>query len=129
MMVNAFIMSRLDYCNSLCCGLPKREIDKLQGVQYCAARLVSGIRSSDRITPVMKDLHWFNIGARIAFKILLLTFKILNNLAPYYFLFITCQISTGSFTPFIYWFPFTSSSCKYPDFRLPLIFILSVEDL
>ena len=38
------------------CGLPKREIDKLQRAQNCAARLVSGIRS-DHVTPVMKDLH------------------------------------------------------------------------
>ena len=63
------------------CGLPKREIDKLQRVQNWAARLVSGIRS-DHVTPVMKDLHWLPIGACIDFKILLLTFKILNNLAP-----------------------------------------------
>ena len=32
----------------------------------------------------MKDLHWLPIGARIDFKILLLAFKILNDLAPYY---------------------------------------------
>ena len=46
-----------------------------------ATRFVSGIRS-DHVTPVMKDLHWLPIGARIHFKILLLTFKILNDLAP-----------------------------------------------
>ena len=84
MIVNAFVTSCLDYCNSLYCGLPKRELDKLQRVQNCAARLVSGIRRSDDITPVMKDLHWLLIGARIDLKILLLTFKSLNDLAPYY---------------------------------------------
>ena len=83
MIVNAFL-SRLDYCNSLYCALPKREIDKLQRVQNCSPRLVSGIRRSDHITLVMKDLHWIPIGARIDFKILLLTLKILNDLAPYY---------------------------------------------
>ena len=39
--------------NSLYCGLDNREIDKLQRVQNCAARLVSGIRRCDLITPVM----------------------------------------------------------------------------
>ena len=64
-------------------GLPKRELDKLQRVQNYAARLVSGIRS-DHITPVMKDLHWLPIGARIDFKILLLTFKSSIDLTPYW---------------------------------------------
>ena len=41
-------------------------------------------RVPDHITPVMRDLHWLNIGAHINFKILFLTFKILNDLAPYY---------------------------------------------
>ena len=74
MTLSAFVTSRLDYCNSLYCGLPKREIDKLQRVQNCAAHLVSGIRS-DHVTPVMKDLHCLPIGACIDFKVLLLTFK------------------------------------------------------
>ena len=41
-----------------------------------AYRLVSGIRRSDHITPVMKELHWLAIHGRIDFKILLLTCKI-----------------------------------------------------
>ena len=73
MMVDAFVMSCLDYRNSLYCGIPKREIDKVQCVQNCAARLVSGIRRSDHVTPVMTD------GACVEFKILLLTFRILND--------------------------------------------------
>ena len=52
MMVNAFVTLCFDYCNNLYCGLPKREIDKLQRVQNCAACLVLGTRRSDHITPV-----------------------------------------------------------------------------
>ena len=84
MMVNAVVTLCFDYCNNLYCGLPKREIDKLQRVQNCAACLVLGTRRSDHITPVMKDLHWLPTGACIDFKILLLRFKILKDLAPYY---------------------------------------------
>ena len=47
LMVNAFIMLRLDYCNSLYCGLPKQEIDNPRRVQYGVALLVSGIRRSN----------------------------------------------------------------------------------
>ena len=47
-------------------------------------RLVSGKRRSVDITPVMEVLHLLAIGARIGFKTLLLKFKILIDLAPYY---------------------------------------------
>ena len=80
MMVYAFVMSCLDYCNILYCGFPKRDIDMLQRVQNCATCLVLGIRRSDHITPVVKVLHWLPIGACIDFKILLLRFKILKDL-------------------------------------------------
>ena len=73
MMVDAFVMSCLDYRNSLYCGVPEQEIDKVQCVQNCATCLVSGIRRSDHVTPVLTD------GAYIEFKILLLTFRILND--------------------------------------------------
>ena len=63
-MVNALVMLRPDYCNSLHCGLPKREIDKLQRIHNCAACLLSGIRRWDHITPV-KALQWLPIHARI----------------------------------------------------------------
>lgn len=38
----------------------------------------------DRITPILADLHWLPIKYCIDFKILLLTFKIINNIAPSY---------------------------------------------
>ena len=38
----------------------------------------------NHITPVLKDLHWLPIKLRIIFKILLLTYKCLNDLAPDY---------------------------------------------
>ena len=36
------------------------------------------------ITPVLKNLHWLPIKSRITFKILLLTYKILNGQSPSY---------------------------------------------
>ena len=82
--IHAFISSRLDYCNSLLAGIPNCVLEKLQYLQNSAARLLSGTRKHDHITPVLKSLHWLPVRYRIDFKILLLTFKALNGQAPKY---------------------------------------------
>ena len=83
-LVHAFISSKLDFSNALLYGLPKSVIDKLQYVQNCAARLVTRTRSSEHITPVLRRLHWLPVRQRITCKILLLTYKALNGMAPKY---------------------------------------------
>ena len=82
MLVHAFVSSRLDYCSSLLYGLPKESLKKLQHVQNVATRIVTHSRKCDHTTPVLCQLHWLRIEERIVFKILLLTFKCLNGLAP-----------------------------------------------
>ena len=55
----AFISCRLDYCNSLLYGLPDTLLRKLQSVQNATARLITGTRHSDHISPVLglRELH------------------------------------------------------------------------
>ena len=82
-LVHSLVSSRIDYCNSLLYGVPEYKTDRLQRVLNIAARIVT--RSNpDHITPVLKKLHWLRIRFRVCFKILLLTYKCLNNLAPEY---------------------------------------------
>ena len=79
--VHAFVTSKVDYCNT---GLPRFLLQKLQRVLNCAARLVCHSRKFDNIIPIMIELHWLPIEQRVHFKILLITFKALNQLAPMY---------------------------------------------
>ena len=83
-LIHAFITSRLDNGNSLLFGLPDYLIEKLQRIQNNAARILTRAAKYEHITPVLQDLHWLPVESRIKFKILLLTFKCLNSLAPEY---------------------------------------------
>ena len=85
-LIHSLVTSRLDYCNSLLYGVPKYKLKQLQRIQNIAARVVTLTRCSpeNHITPILKSLHWLPIAIRIDFKILLLTYKCVNNLAPDY---------------------------------------------
>ena len=83
-LVHAFITSKIDYCNALFVGLPAKLTDKLQKVQNAAARMVTGSRKYDHITPELFKLHWLPVKQRIKFKIILLTYKAMNGLSPEY---------------------------------------------
>jgi len=63
-------------------GLPKKSIAPLQRVQNAAARLIT--RTRKHITPILKDLHWLPVAEQIKYKVLMLTYRTVNNLAPVY---------------------------------------------
>ena len=83
-LIHSFVSNRIEYCNSLLYGVPKCHIDKLQRVENSASRLVVTQGKFCHITPVLHQLHWLPVSFRINFKILLLTFKAIHELAPSY---------------------------------------------
>ena len=65
------VTSRLDYCNGLLCGITDELLCRLQKVQNNAARVVSGSKKYNHITPVLKDLHWLPIRKKIIIIIII----------------------------------------------------------
>jgi Reverse transcriptase (RNA-dependent DNA polymerase) len=60
-LVHLFVLSRLDYRNSILAGLPKSAIMPLQRVQNAAARLILDLRMNEHVTPALRQLHWLPI--------------------------------------------------------------------
>ena len=83
-LIHAFVMSRIDYCNSLFVKLPKSSLKLLQSVQNFAARLVFRRSLYCHIKPLLSELHWLPVISRIDFKILLITYKVVHFSVPKY---------------------------------------------
>ena len=50
------VISRLDYCNSVCVGLPMKSIHRLQLAHNAAARVVTKSFKFEHITPLLRCL-------------------------------------------------------------------------
>ncbi len=76
LLVQAIVISRLDYCNAPLAGLPSCTIKPLQMIQNAAARLVFSEHKRAHVTPLFISLHWLSVVARIKFKTLMLTYSV-----------------------------------------------------
>ena len=94
--VHALVTSRVDYCNSLSCGLPASQLSKVQRVLNTAARFVCCAPRFSHITPLMYELHWLPLKQRIHFKILLFAFKAIHGIAPTYIQHLVSLKSQGA---------------------------------
>ncbi len=83
LLVQALVISRLDYCNGLLAGLPSNTIKPLQIIQNAAARLVFNEPKRAHVTPLFVSLHCLPVAARIQFKTL--EYRTTTGSAPSYF--------------------------------------------
>ena len=82
--VHALVTLKLDYGNAVLFGINGRLLNKLQMTQNSAARLIMRQRRRDHITPVLIALHWLPIRFRVMYKLLVVTFLAIHNIAPAY---------------------------------------------
>ena len=60
-LVSAFVLSRIDYCNSLLFGSTNDVISHLQRIQSYAARVILHLHKSSNIATYLKSLHWLPV--------------------------------------------------------------------
>ena len=82
--VQALVISHLDFCNELYIGLPEKDIACLQRVQNFAAKTILKRAKYDSATESLYKLHWLPISKRIEYKIIITVFKCLQGCAPEY---------------------------------------------
>ena len=82
--LNSLVFSKSLYCSSVWANTTKKNIDLLQTVQNFAARIVSGPRKFDHVTPILKQLQWLPIIKQLMVRDATMVFKCFNGHASPY---------------------------------------------
>ena len=83
-LVSAFVLSRIDYCNSLLFGSTHEVTSHLQRIQNYAARVILRLPKSSNITTHLKSLHWLPDKVKSTYKIACLCYHCHSSTAPSY---------------------------------------------
>ena len=83
-LVSSFVLSRIDYCNSLLFGYTHDVTSHLQRIQNYAARVILRLPKSSNVTTHLKSLHWLPVKVRSTYKIACLCYHCHSSTAPSY---------------------------------------------
>ena len=82
--VSAFVLSNIDYCNSLLFGSTHDVTSHMQRIQNYAARVILRLPKSSSITTHLKSLHWLPVKERSTYKIACLCYHCHSSTVPSY---------------------------------------------
>jgi len=80
--INTLLFINLFYCSSIWSNAADPNLLKLQAVQNFAARIISGTRKFDHITPILKDLRWLPVKSKLYFRDAVLAFECMTGSTP-----------------------------------------------
>ena len=83
-LVSAFVLSRIDYCDSLLFGSTHDVTSHLQRMQNNAPRVILRLPKSSSITTHLESLHWLPVKIRSTYKIPCLCYHCHSSTAPSY---------------------------------------------
>ena len=82
--LNSLVFSKLFYCSTVWSGTTQRNVRKLQLLQNFAARILTGKRKYDHISPILKDLKWLTVKEMLQLRDVTMVYKCQHGLAPDY---------------------------------------------
>ena len=82
--MQALVLSKIDYCNSLLLSTPKYNLDTLLHMQNIACRIIYTTEKYNSITPLLMDLYWLKVNERIWYKVAVMVHTCLYGDAPEY---------------------------------------------
>ena len=77
--IQAHVFSQIIYCLPVWGGAAEKELQRIQKVINFAARVVTGARRRDHITPALNSLHWSRIGELVEERDCLKVYRALND--------------------------------------------------
>ena len=81
-LLSAFVLSRIDYCDSLLFGSTHDVTSHLQRIQNYAARVILRLPMSSNMATHLKSLHWLPVNVRSTCKIVCLCYHCHRSTAP-----------------------------------------------
>ena len=82
--LSTFVLSRIDYCNSLLFGSTHDVTSDLQLMQNCAARVILRLPKLSSMTTHLKSPHWLPVKVRSTYRIACLCYHCHSSTAPLY---------------------------------------------
>ena len=79
-----YVLSYLDYGNSILVNLPKTTVKPLQSIQNYAAKIICKKQKYDSSTECLYKLHWLPIHYRCIYKLMTIVYKMLEEQEPQY---------------------------------------------
>ena len=83
-LVQALVLSKLDYFNSLIADSAQYQLDKLQCIKNMACRVVCQHKKFDHVANSIDSLHWLKVWECTVFKAATLVYKCKSDMAPLY---------------------------------------------
>ena len=80
----SLVLIRVDYRDAVLTGLSLTQLNRLQAVINAAARLIFSWRRCDHITLQLVQLHWLRVPERIEYKLCVLVYRCIHDIAPEY---------------------------------------------